>query len=143
MIKTNELMVGSLGYIGNNKIYRYRVEDFAEGIQMKPIPLTPEIIETCGFTYNLVNGWFKVTHHHMKNLQKLAIYNDEHDEDIRSNPKIELQDPSIVIEDYDPETNEERGIVSVQSGIKYLHQLQNVYFTLTGKQLKITGLVIV
>lgn len=75
---------------------------------LQPIPLTPEILEACGF----INTHYGYNHK---------------DED------FEIDDGSNYLQ-YSYNDNE----YSFGPEIKYLHQLQNLYFALTQKELKYT-----
>lgn len=74
-----------------------------------PILLTTEILESCGFKYNDLNGdsgFWQIKHPTAAGL-------------------IEILD------------GEDGFWYNYQSEIKYLHQIQNLYFTLTGQELEI------
>lgn len=75
-----------------------------------PIPLTPEILIAAGFAYNhaRINEWWET--------KELTVYNKDYK---RKNDK-KFEELSYNIE------------------IKYLHQLQNLYYSLTQTELNIT-----
>lgn len=76
--------------------------------ELEPIPLTPEILEKAGF---IPRGWGHwITH------PKLPVY------------QCELREGILEME------NQESDPISF-ADIKYLHQLQNLYFALTGEEL--------
>lgn len=114
MIQANELRIGN--WYDHNGSYRQvtpnTIEEVWEGerIYVNPIPLTPEILEKwCGFE------------------------NDDNDFLIgiseRTNLHINLIKKRTLLESYD-------GIIAL-CNISYLHQLQNLYFALTGKELNV------
>jgi len=121
-LQANELRIGNLLMYGNrmavvSAIFKshFRCEsleqiDFGNSLQsnFQPIPLTPEILEKCGFD------------------------NDDNDFlntiDERSSLHINLEKQRTLIESYD-------GIIKLNN-IKHLHQLQNLYFALTGEELE-------
>lgn len=81
----------------------------SEACKYKPIPLTPEILERCGFVNNIV--------------YRLTIANKD------SSPS-ELQwsgGETICIC--------RSGINAIGVSCKYVHQLQNLYYSLTGEEL--------
>lgn len=81
-----------------------------------PIPLTPEILEKAGFKQRIIDGM------------------DVWEIDMASDPVSVLQwhdDGSLAIE------HPEGGLVTLQANCNYVHQLQNLYFALTGQQLNI------
>lgn len=131
MIPANELRIGN--YVTNGSNY-LTIEYFMlntgldDNVDYDPIPLTSEILEKCGF-YIL---------HHMGILQ----------------PTFGLDNDSELFFSFDDETpfcvydcskdnydeNIEIGSFYTETHlhhIKYLHQLQNLYFALTGEELKI------
>jgi hypothetical protein len=81
--------------------------------ELKPIPLTAQMLEGCGFEY-FAGGFYE------KKLNR-NIFNINIDI-----PKITLSD------DYHNEMQ------LTEIPCIYLHQLQNLYFALTGEELKIT-----
>lgn len=94
---------------------------FRENIlYVKPIQITEDVLLKCGFTKheathaNYFNVWIDE-----KETTYLSIYSNE-------NYWIGCED-----------TNEIVGL----GKIKHLHQLQNLYFTLTGKELQIEALL--
>ena len=85
---------------------------YLEWDKFSPIPLTPEILEKCGFgTINNPNYTDSFLCYHP--LLKLVFD--------KINKKISLRDYS-----------------GVRQSINYLHQLQNLYFSLTGEELNYT-----
>lgn len=112
MIKANELRIGN--NIFNGVITSINKDGFTffDGFQewhskklvsetILPTPLTPEILEKCGFC-----------------LHKNLVYIHKHHARIRITKQLELLlDNNLWVE------------------LKYLHQLQNLYFALTGEEL--------
>ena len=126
-MKANELRIGNLTKQGKVIFIEldeligdsFRVED-SDGVQYKntwmkiqPIPLTPEILEKAGFekTYN---SPYRVKFDHIKHREIGYTFSD--------------------IKDY-----YENGFRFYDRNIdiNYLHQLQNLYFALTGDELPI------
>lgn len=122
MIKANELRIGNklftaiAAVITINRDHLYHMEDQCENFS--GIPLTPEILESCGFEYNAE-----------KHTHVVKIFDDESGYRtlfIGSEANFYwwgLQDYTL---------DSIRGFK-----IHYLHQLQNLYFALTGKELEI------
>lgn len=81
----------------------------------KPIQLTPEILEKCGFAYARKNSSV---------LQFKIAYND-------SDYPCSLQVSGSGIQIC------RSGIGAICAPIEYLHQLQNLYYALTGTELEI------
>tara|TARA_R110000868_G_scaffold390360_1_gene660027 strand:+ start:340 stop:756 length:417 start_codon:yes stop_codon:yes gene_type:complete len=89
---------------------------------LEPIPLTPEILVGCGFVCIHKNNY-----HHtitvpdgVKDLHKISIFPTMNEQ-----WHIAFSDELNGYKDYIPTTK-----------IKYLHQLQNLYFCLTGIELE-------
>ncbi len=111
MINVNELRIGNFVSNGNPvTVEHYFLQDsFAD---FDPIPITPEILEKCGFE----NFAFEYIHESGVSL-----------ENMRGNDGPGQPDYfylSFVFKN-----------ASVE--IKHLHQLQNLYFALTGEELKV------
>lgn len=88
-----------------------RNERFAKGgkFQIVPIPLTPEILKKkCGFEYD--NNYYE------KDNLAMSLY---------------LSDSFIATSLWVPYEFE------IETKLKYLHQLQNLYFALTGEELEV------
>lgn len=120
----NELRIGNYISIGGNKMVeivevgsftiRYLDDTYNDNFRaflgydyLKPIELTEEILLKCGFFYDSDVDTFKISNYPMQ-LDSYGFY----------------------------------GYMFIMFGeglclIKYLHQLQNIYFALTGKELKI------
>lgn len=115
MIKANELRIGNwilpehnldgdfhlVTGIGEGSVNGY-IQDW-----YSPIPLTPEILEKCGF--EATNGI------EIKNYIWLVIHCDSGEANIYNIYKNET--------------------LQLRIECKYLHQLQNLYFALTGEEL--------
>ena len=117
MVQFNELRVGNLVHVGNG-IYERVLEILCDSIttetkqgifDFEGIPLTPEILEKAGF---ILRGFY----YHFPNhdIFKLEQYKLKNSYWLRHNTQ---------------------SIDSVR--INYLHQLQNLYFSLTGEELQI------
>ena len=131
MINANELRIGNYlqdvvsGELfrvfsideSNNNAIRCKIIDISklplpDGWTIHPIPLTPEILEKCGFA---------------------IISNPNHtDSFLCYTPFLKLvldvKSKKIVLRDYS----------GIQQSIEHLHQLQNLYFALTGEELQYT-----
>lgn len=140
MIPVNELRRGNLtkrkygftkvdGSHGNcDEFYRITIETFATEIynnegrsilkELHPIPLTPEILEMCGFKF--ITDWSIKENDgvcYRKDLGWLRL-----ETGMMSSRWVTLVD--------------KQGI-STGVNIEYLHQLQNLYLDLTGEELEI------
>jgi len=114
MIKANELRIGNwynfknpMGDTFTPSIFDFWTEAIGFEAYGEPIPLTPEILEKCGFKKSENEKFFK------RDFYILVI-----DED---------GSYAFGTDTYD----------GYFTDIKYLHQLQNLYFALTGEELKI------
>lgn len=129
MIQANELRIGNWLYVYGNTINTYQTSkpkqvniEFLKAINVEneerpngiltwfnPIPLTPEILEKCGFEYWTLDHFCKDPNdaYWVHNKMKFAI----------NNIKWTVQKLDVKI--------------------NYLHQLQNLYFALTGEELLI------
>lgn len=85
------------------------LEEDAEDPFIKPIELTPEILEAAGFVnVNHIHGY--------------SFYNFQQ----KNRPVIRIYDSKTEVHTY-----------ILNNHVKYLHQLQNLYFALTGEELTI------
>lgn len=135
MIPANELRIGNwVGLTGTDKWYKFGVNMFsiiaqkgehesisyyaidAETNILSPIPLIPEILEKCGFR-DKTNGWYHIDWFALEEDCRLAI---------------NVKSGRCSIFEYD-----ESGMAFTKHPIKYLHQLQNLYFSLTGEELEV------
>lgn len=118
MIKANEIRLGNwVSEQGpDGKIHYFQMSiDFLEALEAEPglfdpIPLTPEILEKCGFEEWAKGNW---------KLPEVLCLNGW------SN-KFNYYEPYQVLSTY-------TGNVYLQ----YVHQLQNLYFALTGEEISI------
>lgn len=128
MIKASELRIGNAIWDDTrNKIkwVTHRVisdlASHASPLPYSPIPLTPEWLERCGFKWD--KGFMKIDLKHVR--MSLGLYAGVSD-------KMSLFQTSTPGE----------GSIEMEFGFgsnhpKYLHQLQNLYFALTGEELPI------
>lgn len=122
MVQFNELRVGNLMHVGNG-IYERVLEILCDSIttetkqgifDFEGIPLTPEILEKAGFKYD-------------EGMESYDLFT--------SSGLISIAtDYSFFIGDNHLECGFAGGNKSL---VKYLHQLQNLYFALTGEELQI------
>jgi hypothetical protein len=125
MIKANELRVGSwvlYPHTQNELFHITEPRQIELAYILLPIAITPEWLERCGFEKRLINNSFFEYHlpctpPHYRNEYKLRWW--------------------------DAETFRSLEWVTVESGsihkfpCAYLHQLQNLYFALTGEELNV------
>jgi hypothetical protein len=118
MIQANELRIGNWFYVpagGHKQISDFEIMNFAAtNPSAAQIPLTPEILEKCGFEapdyrfpnhsfYSLQN-WLEVSGEVRQSIWLLYANDDEY---------------------------------RTGTEFQYLHQLQNLYFALTGNELTV------
>lgn len=115
MIKANELRSGNRLLYGGKEItidIQILYSLFVDGIllpeKLEPIPLTIEWLERCGFK----DGWLT-----FKDGSQLVVH----------------KDGTATIGGWDSATSSQ----SVEVPCAYLHQLQNLYFALTGEELNV------
>ena len=87
-----------------------------------PIPLTPEILEKCGGKSYLLNNVWSFDF----NTPKSYIAIDTN-----------FKESFIVLHDEDGDEDDCTGLPLPINHIKHIHQLQNLYFSLTGEELTI------
>lgn len=106
---------GVTGFVqtGKHKGEEVLCIDLSKG-DLNPIPLTPEILKKAEFNIIDFDGYDKGLYH--KDINN-GLYGD-------AETGYTLVDS-------------EGGDISFEKAIKYLHQLQNLYFALTGEELKI------
>lgn len=133
MIKATELRIGnklisgtSVGYYTVCMIEEFGTICFAEmdghsydleDNDIRPVTLAPEILEKCGFIDPAGEGWGRRLY--LNDRHELAWY---------------LQDQQMYGESHVKYQTRGSGF-SHDFGVKYLHQLQNLYFALTGEEL--------
>lgn len=91
---------------------------------IEPIPLSDDILLKCGFETNRIY-WFK---------NKTAKYWDLILHDMTNSDQIEKGFYAALMETKTKKTDE----IFLERPIKYLHQLQNLFFILCGKELNIS-----
>lgn len=119
MIAANELRLGNwVEHMTNGNKWQITISDFVEEYEMgqamfhmKPIPLTPEILEKCGFQLA---------------PQRISIYE-------KGLLRLWLGHTGCIAYLINKDTRESHYIRDIQ----HLHQLQNLYFALTGEELEI------
>jgi hypothetical protein len=127
MIKANELRIGNyilingsivrIGYGVIQDVYQKNKgirNQYLNTLTHEPIPLTPEILEKAGFVKNPKNESFDLS------IRGMGII------------VIDDQDHSFTIFD----NHKDVGFTSASKQIS-VHQLQNLYFALTGEELDI------
>lgn len=102
---------------------------------MSPIPLTPEILEKwCGFKGEISTGWHTTCYTAFQtfNTNKFDVFESilEHDVQISVNAYSGWSNIQNL-------TSDDHGCTPKKQ-IQYLHQLQNLYFALTGEELPVT-----
>jgi hypothetical protein len=129
MIKQNELRIGNYYrckiYNGNNDvILPFTWQEFKYTHLFDPIPLTPEILEKCGFD---INGFWEFEFI-LSDFSKLVLdlrqgYLWLRESDLSKKPE---NDSIVCLWNRD-----------LKKEI-FLHQLQNLYFALTGEELDVS-----
>jgi hypothetical protein len=126
MIQANELRIGNwvlcngLRTIVNDTLIISILKNDVQ-FTAEPIPLTPEILEKCGFdvVYKINNHYAINDPNGIKDSHKISVFPT-----INNQWHIAFSDTLNGYNDYTPTTK-----------IQHLHQLQNLYFALTGEEL--------
>lgn len=121
-MKAQELRIGNWVYYKDYEV-QFSIDDYAEAdnndqflaLFVKPIPLTEERLEKFGFKHRNDNVW---------------VMDIREDREIR----VFIEDPSVLVELVEWDINNS-SCISL-AFIKYVHQLQNLYFALTGEELE-------
>ncbi len=124
MIKANELRIGN--WVLNQNKNPVQVErcdfQFIKGFDniddCEPIPLTEEILTRCGFMFGKetnINGLIQYDFWQTKNIPNM-------------HRRLLYKDGEYILYISDK--------MVARAYIKYLHQLQNLYFALTGEELQ-------
>jgi hypothetical protein len=111
---------GELHAIRDNDFSRFRHPDMGGDYGLYAIPLSASILEKCGFVDYEIEYCFKCYRY-----KKIAVeyYKDN------SRAKLVFYD-----------SDDDYGISLPSIELKYLHQLQNLYYALTGEELSIQPL---
>ena len=133
MINANELRIGNYinAYDGVGPKYMYKISAYdideidGDGTDCFPIPLTPEILEKCGFSqlthYTMHNSWrINIARYRVLSV---ACVGEPNEMIFLTEEKPPLVNDIICLKNYD------------YDGKTYLHQLQNIYFALTNSEL--------
>jgi hypothetical protein len=138
MIKANDLRIGNfivdpefplipstVNEIQNDGFIVTNYNDHLTNKKAEPLILTDEILEKCGFNnIDRTNIFLKVMHEvNGTKLKSLAVYLDE-----------DIYTVAIAIVDY--YTGVEKTDF-LHLDYKYLHQLQNLYYSLVGSELEV------
>jgi hypothetical protein len=141
MIQASELRIGNwvsygthyvkINGIKSNGIIQTKpaLDGYADAYT--PIPLTPEILEKAGFDRR----------HHNVNEFDIWVAEDTETQSGINQISIVLENGNLVLElwhfDYSYKTNDDHEQDLIDIKVKYVHQLQNLYFALTGQELTI------
>lgn len=131
MIQPNELRIGNFVYqsltdmtesiyhsirsIGEKCVSTNELNEIVPFNKLDGIPLTSEILEKCGFSYDRNYGY---------NISLVKLSK-------RLNIPFDSMYNARLIRKY------YNGFMTISENIKYLHQLQNLYFILTGEELTV------
>lgn len=120
MIPQNQLRIGNWFITDQGTFHQVNDRNIRYTEGMNPIPLRPEILEKCGFTGSRIMMYFKkyVNEEDSENIQ-LTLH--------QVGPNPEWNIAYSVKQDY----------VRLKKRTQYLHELQNLYFCLTGEELPI------
>lgn len=117
----------SISEIGGHKFEGHPLTEYVEYLQ--PIPLTEEILLKCGFE--------KIPHFNIGNASIKHIGRDRH----ISISSVGTPNEIIALVDQSGEDIANSDVIIVKNydydGYTNLHQLQNLYFALTGEELEI------
>jgi len=131
MIQANEIRIGNWvddAFVGFTQV---RGEDLANwgAINCLPIPLTPELLERCGFVKETSEDIEERTIYSIQVANNTSLYFDPHKDWMRNDYEVEWY--------LSHEWNNNHFKNDFWERPKYLHQLQNLYFSLTNTELDI------
>lgn len=116
-MKSNEIRIGNWVYEHNDILLKIEADDIpyihANSRLISPIPITPEVLEKCGFKKIYYTGLGLYEYHHPDLWNSL--------DSVGGGWNIEDNRCGWVLKQH----------------IKYVHQLQNLFFALTGEELNI------
>lgn len=144
MIKANELRIGNYAQDALTKTV-LRLDGFHQqspifevidrskyplpnGWQAEPIPLTPEVLERCGFEKSLSEDIEERIIYGIQCGNNTSLYYDPHQDHMRNHHEVEWY--------LSYEWNNNHFKNDFWAKPKYLHQLQNLYYALTAQELK-------
>lgn len=130
-----ELRLGNLVFdsLGNahrvNGLDIMKMSEYGHDDGLSPIPLSKEVLEKCGFVEHAIKVGGAILNTTMigHRLGNMILYH------VRSNARSEDWFWEV---EYNPFDFEER--TCIVERVDYLHQLQNLIFCLTGRELEIT-----
>jgi len=128
MINANELRIGN--WISQNG-KTFQVDEIRHWYfsDAEPIPLTTEILEQCGFEKDKSNDVFEREVYSIQVSNNTSLYFDAHKDWMRDDKYLEWY--------LSHEWNNNNFKNEFRNAPDYLHQLQNLYFALTGEELTI------
>ena len=143
MIQANELRIGNYVYdnfdVTNPRVItKINIDDFismSHGNKYYPIPITEEILLKCGFEVSTSADIYEkdVYSIQIENSRSLCFYNCE----VTQMETGEKKTVSTWFFDYEWAHSVTNDGNSFWNRPKYLHQLQNLYFCLTGQELNV------
>lgn len=147
IISANELRIGN--WLMNNNWHYFQVESIHEGgalnyswgdwfyeaNEYKGIPLSPEILEKCGFVKDANVDGYKLSNCLDSETVQTFTFHDYAFINGEIDGAFTIR--TIYKSSNTGEDNEENCHYVLQHYLIYLHQLQNLYFALTGKELEI------
>lgn len=141
MIKANELRIGNLVL---ERVIKYfddgepneavlKIKDGAMidrvAAMANPIPLTSEILEACGFEKGISEDDEERVIYSIQVANNTSLYFDRHKDWMRNDQEVEWY--------LSHEWNNNHFKNDFWARPKYLHQLQNLFFSLTGEELTV------
>lgn len=120
MIDVKELRVGNIVFLkSKNKYYEitsgYEIDNGTESDDFEPVELNEDILIKCFFVKQSIEGYYYLTLRMYSS--ELYIYHN-----VMSNLILMSEDDVYIC----------------NTGIKYLHDLQNLYYALTKKELEVS-----
>lgn len=129
MLKANEVRIGNWvnGPVSGYKEVTAKDIFLWESVKWEPIPLSPEVLEACGFVPFRTNNemTLELANDLESNALNLTCY-DKTATEIRVWVEASQRD-----DNYNPQ------FTSLLTPLLHLHQLQNLYYSLTGSELQV------
>ncbi len=135
MIQANELRIGNWVDAGQLGYVQVATIDPTTGGYSSPIPLTPEILEKCGFKMGMSKGVSRLTddldydpeQHGDTYYWDLKVPKNDHVQDLGTFNLVQFGKDNDILWAHQ----------WLRVKLKSLHQLQNLYFSLTGTELTV------
>lgn len=137
MIQANELRIGNWVVLGKETRQVEGWMFIQEVKNMGPIEITPEVLEKCGFNSGMSKGISRLKH----DIDDPDEEGDTYYWDLKVPKNDQVEDlHTFNLVQFGKGNDIKFAHQWLRVTVKYLHQLQNLYFALTGIELEIPSL---